>query len=182
MDIFLLLMLILCVLVGFFQGMIRLIVAIVAFYLSLVLASLYYPVVGDFIVRRLGSQRFVGEYVGFAMVLFIAFVILLAAGVYTFRYAKLPGQLQYLDRIVGTVLGVALGALIIGISSILLYNLMVYRGGCRVDFPVMRMLCSATRGSFLIGYFGNTIISQAYAALDPVLPDGARLIFLVQST
>lgn len=182
MDIFLLILLIVCIAIGFFQGMIRLIIAIVSFYLSLVLASLYYQALGDFFVRRLGSARFAGDYSAFGIVLLVSFFVLLAAGAYTFRYAKLPGQLQYLDRIVGTLLGLALGGLFVGMFSILIYNLMIGRGGCGLGFPLASFICDQTRTSFLVRYFGVTIIGQSYAVLDPILPEGAQLIFLVQGT
>jgi membrane protein required for colicin V production len=182
MDIFLLILLILCIAIGFFQGMIRVIIAIVSFYLSLVLASLYYQAVGDFFVRRFGSARFAADYSAFGIVLLVSFFVLLAAGAYTFRYARIPGRLQYLDRIIGTLLGLALGGLVVGLFSILIYNLMVGRGGCNLGFPLSNVICSATRGSFLVRYFGVTIVREAYTALDPVLPEGAQLIFLVQGT
>jgi membrane protein required for colicin V production len=165
---------------GFFQGMIRLIVLILAFYLSLVLASLYYPAVGEFFVRRLDAQRFVGQYVGFALVLFFSFIALAAAGIYTFRYAQLPGQLQYLDRIIGTLLGMVLGAFVVGILAAVLWNLMIVRGGRTIDFPFMRSLGSAVATSQVLSYFANYLLPNVYALLDPVLPDGAALIFAVQ--
>lgn len=165
--------------IGFFQGMIRLLVLILALYLSLVLASLYYPSLGEFFVRRLGAERFVGQYVGFALVFFFGFLLLALAGVYTFRYAKLPGGLQYLDRIVGTVLGMVLGALLVGVFAGVLYNLMIVRGGRNVDFPFMRSLGNSVAGSIVLDYFSNDLLPFVYAFIDPVLPDGAELIFKV---
>jgi uncharacterized membrane protein required for colicin V production len=166
--------------VGFFQGMIRLFVLLVALYLSLVLASLYYTAVGEWLVRSFGTQRYVGQYVGFTLVLFIGFLLLAAAGVYTFRYARLPGGLEYLDRIGGVVLGMALGVFFIGTFAAVLYNLMIVRGGSTIDFPLMRSLGSAVGSSFLVRYFSTELLPLVYAILDPVLPDGARLIFLAQ--
>lgn len=165
---------------GFFQGMIRLVVLILAFYLSLVLASLYYPSLGQFFVSRLGAERFVAQYVGFALVLFMSMVLLAAAGFYTFRYAQLPGQLQYLDRIVGTVLGMLLGALLVGILATLLWNLMILRGGQNIDMPIMRGLGQSVRSSTILSYFANFVLPETYALIDPILPDGAALIFAVQ--
>jgi membrane protein required for colicin V production len=181
MDIFFILLLILCIAIGFFQGMIRVTVAIVALYLALVLASLYYPVVGDFLRRRMGTQVAVGQYVAFAMVLFVAFIILLIAGIYTFRYAALPGRLQYLDRIFGTVLGLLLGAFMIGIFATFLWTLLVVRNAAP-DLPLMTTIKSSTQTSLLPRYFANVILPQAYVILDPILPDGVRLIFTVQSS
>lgn len=181
MDIFFILLLIVCIAVGFFQGMIRVTIAIVALYLGLVLASLYYPSVGDFLVRRLNTTRPVGQYVGFAMVLFVAFIILLIAGIYTFRYATLPGRLQYLDRILGTILGLCLGGFLIGIFATFLWTLLVERGAAP-DLPLMSMVTRSTQTSFLPRYFATEILGRSYAILDPILPDGVRLIFSVQGT
>lgn len=179
-DILLILLFFGMLVLGFFQGMIRLVVLLLAFYLSLVLASLYYPAVGEFFVRRFDAQRFVGQYVGFALVLFFSFIALSAAGVYTFRYAQLPGQLQYLDRIVGTLLGMVLGVILVGIFAALLWNLMIVRGGRTIDFPFMRSLGTSVATSPMLNYFANFLLPELYAILDPVLPDGAALIFAVQ--
>jgi uncharacterized membrane protein required for colicin V production len=164
---------------GFFQGMVRLLVIIIAFYLALVLASLYYPSLGEFFVRSFGSERFVGQYVAFALVLFVGFVLLALAGLYTFRYFRMPGGLEYLDRIGGTILGLVFGALITGILASLLYNLMVVRGGRTIDLPLMRMLGNAVASSFVVSYFSNVVLPLTYSFLDPILPEGADLLFRV---
>lgn len=179
-DILFILLFVAGIALGFFQGMIRLLVVIFAFYLALVLASLYFPAVAGFLGRRFGTERFVGEYLGFAMVLMLSFVILTLAGLYTFRYAKMPGQLQYIDRIVGVFLGVLLSAFMIGVFATLLWNLMIVRGGERIDFPLMAMLGRGVRGSTVLQLFANTILPQVYGLMSPVLPSGARLIFLVR--
>lgn len=165
---------------GFFQGMVRIFVLMVAFYLALVLASLYYPALGEFLVRNFGTQRFVGQYVAFAMVLLIGFLTLAVAGLYTFRYFQMPGGLQYLDYIGGTLLGLVFGALIVGILASLLYNLMIVRGGRNIDLPVFGMFGNAVASSFVMNYFGNTVLPITYTFLDPILPEGADLLFRVQ--
>ncbi len=179
-DLFFLLLLVGMLAFGFFQGMIRLIVLLVAFYLSVVLASLYFPALANVFQTRFGTPRYVGEYVGFALVFMLGFILLTVAGLYTFRYAKMPGQLQYVDRFVGVILGVVLAGLLIGIFAVLLWNMMVLRGGCTIDFPIMRMLCGGVRASFLLQYFASELLPRTYSLVDPVLPEGASLIFLVQ--
>lgn len=163
---------------GFFQGMIRLIVLIAALYLSVVLASLYYAPLGEFFVRRFGAERYIGQYTAFFLVLLVAFLFLAIAGLYTFRYWRLPGSLQYLDRIVGTVLGMFLGTLVIGIFATLLYNLMVIRGGRNIDLPLFRSIGDAVASSVMVRYFSTTLLPLAYNAVDPLLPEGADLLFL----
>lgn len=165
---------------GFFQGMIRLVILIISFYLALVLASLYYPSLGEFFVRNFESQRFVAQYVAFALVLLVSFLLLALAGFYTFRYLRIPGGLEYLDRIVGTLLGLFFGALIVGILASLLYNLMIIRGGRTIDLPLFRAFGNAVASSFMIDYFSTTVLPLAYNFLDPILPEGADLLFRVQ--
>lgn len=179
-DIFFILLFFGVLAAGFFQGMVRLLVLIVAFYLALVLASLYYPSLGEFFVRNFNTQRFVGQYIGFALVLFFGFLLLALAGLYTFRYLRMPGGLELIDRIVGSVLGMFFGAMLIGIFASLLWNLMIVRGGRTIDFPLMSALGNGVAGSFMLRYFSETVLPLAYGALDPILPDGANLLFLVQ--
>jgi hypothetical protein len=76
--------------VGFFQGTIRLIIVILAFYLGTVLASLYYQSLADIFVRELGGQRFVSQYVAFALIHLFSFIVLTWVGVYSFRYVHTP--------------------------------------------------------------------------------------------
>ncbi|NTV63084.1 MAG: CvpA family protein [Oscillochloris sp.] len=179
-DVVFLLLFITSVVVGFFQGMIRLFVLLAALYLSLVLASLYYTSVGQWLIQNFGSQRFVAQYVGFVLVFFFGFLLLAAAGLYTFRYAHLPGSLKYLDHIGGVILGMLLGVFFIGTFAAVLYNLMIVRGGRTIDFPLMRSLGSGVANSFLLRFFAGDLLSLVYNILDPVLPDGARLIFVAQ--
>ncbi len=178
-DLIFLLFLVAMLAVGFFQGMIRLGVLLAAFYLSLVLASLYYPALGGFFFRSFGSARYVSEYTAFALVLMLSFIVLTVAGLYTFRYARFPGQLEYVDRIGGVLLGLVFGSLIIGMFAVLLWNMMILRGGETLDFPIMGALGRSVRGSFLLRYFANSILPQVYDIVDPILPDGAKFIFVI---
>jgi membrane protein required for colicin V production len=179
-DVFFILLFIGSLALGFFQGMIRLVVLIVALYLSLVLASLYYTAVGEWLVVHFNAQRYVGQYMGFAIVLFVGFLLLAAAGVYTFRYASLPGGLEYVDRVIGLFLGMLLGAFFLGTFAVLLYNLMIVRGGSTIDFPIMRALGSGVANSFMLRYFATTVLPLVYSVIDPALPEGANLIFRPQ--
>jgi membrane protein required for colicin V production len=180
MDILFILLFFGMLIVGFFQGMVRIIVLILAFYLALVLASLYYPALGEFFVRNFDAQRFVGQYVAFFLVLMLSFILLALAGIYTFRYFRMPGSLEYLDRIGGTLLGLVFGSMVIGILAVLLYNLMVVRGGRNIDLPLFRAFGNAIANSFVMGYFANEILPLTYNFLDPILPEGANFLFRVQ--
>src|SRR4029078_529336 len=126
-DILFLLILLGGLALGFFQGTIKLLVTIISFYISLVLASLYFQAVGNFFRVRFNSSQEVGQITAFATVMLISFFLLLLAGLYTFRYLKMPSSLDFFDKIIGTLLGMLLGALFMGLLAILLKDLFVYR-------------------------------------------------------
>src|SRR5207342_2649914 len=103
-DVIFLLILLAGLALGFFQGTIKLVIAIIAFYVSIVLASLYFQSVGSFFRQKFSSSQDVGQITAFATVLLISFLLLTMAGLYTFRYMKVPLSLDFFDKIIGTVL------------------------------------------------------------------------------
>ena len=177
MDILLALIFVAALAVGLFQGMIRLIILIVALYLATVLASLYYAPLGEIFVRRFELQRIVGQYIAFAIVHGIAFLLISLAGLYTFRYTRLPGTLEYIDRIGGIFLGIAFGAILVGIIGDLLWNLLMVRGGREIDLPIFQLLGDSVANSVIIQSFSKVILPLTYTYLDPILPNGANLLF-----
>ena len=150
---------------GFFYGMLRLVVLIVSLYLALILASLFYQSVGLFFMRNFHADSFVARYVAFFLVLQISFIFLSIAGIYTFREWKLPGGLQYLDHIVGTLLGMLLGAFVVGIGGSLLWNLMIVHGGQNIDLPIFRSVGSLVYTSTILRYFATSILHLTYSYL-----------------
>lgn len=176
-DIIFILILLGILALGFSKGMIRLAVLILAFYLSVVLASLYFEALGGFIFSHFGSERFAAEYIAFFLVMIIGFACLSAAGLYTFRYVEISGKYQYLDRMGGVLLGLILAALIIGVLSTLLWNLMITNGGSEIELPLFRILGSGVQNSALLAYFADYILPSTYNIVRPVLPESASLIF-----
>jgi membrane protein required for colicin V production len=154
-------------------------VIIIAFYLSVVLASLYYPAVGSFLFNNFGGERYASEYIGFFLVMLIAGILLITAGLYTFRYVQVPERLQIIDHIVGTLLGLFLAALMLGVLASLLWQLMVISGGGNIEMPLFQMLGRGVRNSFLLSYFADFILPETYNYVRPILPGGAQLIFEV---
>lgn len=180
-DLFYILLLLVGLAIGFFQGTIKLLVAIVAFYVGIILASLYFPTVGNFFRVRFGSTLEVSQITAFATILLISFLLLTVAGLYTFRYAKIPASLDFLDRILGTLLGLFLATLFLGMFSILLQGLFIDRDVAgSVSFPVVRALQGGVRRSFLVSFFGNQILPLIYASVRPVLPRESDFIFRVR--
>ncbi len=180
-DLLFILLLLAGLALGFFQGTIKLLVAIVAFYVGIILASLYFPTVGNFFRLRFHSTPEVSQITAFALILLVSFLLLTIAGLYTFRYAKMPASLDFIDRIVGTVLGLVLGTLFMGMLAILLQGLFIDRDVAgSVSFPVMRSLQDGVRRSFLVAFFGNQILPLIYATVRPVLPRESDFIFRVR--
>ncbi len=68
---------------GFFQGTLKLVIAIIAFYVGIVLASLYFQPIGNFFRVRFNSSTEVGQITAFAVVLVVSFLLLTGAGLYT---------------------------------------------------------------------------------------------------
>ena len=180
-DILFILLLLGCLALGFFQGTIRLVIAIVAFYIGIILASLYFTTVGLFFQRRFNSTLNVSQIMAFFIILLVAFFLLTIAGFYTFRYARMPASLDFVDRILGTLLGLLLGVLFLGIFAIVLKDLFVYQDVAgSITFPIMRAFQSSVRSSLLRPIFSDQILPLIYQTVAPVLPRDASIIFRFQ--
>ena len=180
-DILFILLLLAGLALGFFQGTIRLFIAIVAFYVGIILASLYFTTVGLFFQRRFNSTLYVGQIMAFIIILLIAFFLLTIAGFYTFRYAKMPASLDFIDRIIGTMLGLLLGVLFLGMLAIVLKDLFVYQDVAgSITFPIMRAFQSSVRTSLLAPLFSDRILPLVYTTVQPVLPRDSSIIFRFQ--
>jgi membrane protein required for colicin V production len=167
--------------VGFFQGTIKLVIAIIAFYVSIVLSSLYFQIVGRFFRERFGTTLEIGQITAFGIILLISFLLLTIAGLYTFRYAKMPASLDFVDRVLGTLLGLVMGALILGILASLLESLFVFRNPSGIlTWPFMKAFQGAVRSSFLVSFFANNILPLIYGSVRPFLPAEADLIFRIR--
>jgi uncharacterized membrane protein required for colicin V production len=180
-DILFLLLLLGGLALGFFQGTVKLLIAIIAFYVGIVLASLYFQAVGNFYRQRFNSSAEVGQITAFATVLAISFLLLTVAGLYTFRYFKMPTSLDFLDKILGTLLGLGMAALFMGVLAILLKDLFVFRNPAgSASLPVIIAFQASVRSSTLVGFFGDNILPLIYSSVRPVLPPAADLIFRVR--
>lgn len=166
---------------GFFQGTVKLLIAIISFYVSIVLASLYFQALGNFFRARFNSSSDVGQVTAFATVMLLSFLLLTMAGLYTFRYLRVPVSLDFIDKIIGTILGLLMAALIMGMLAILLKDLFVYRSpATSASLPFVISIQGGVRTSTLVGFFGNNVLPLIYGFLRPILPAEAGLIFRVQ--
>lgn len=166
---------------GFFQGTMKLLITIVAFYVSIVLASLYFQSVGNFFRQKFQSSAEVGQIVAFATVLALSFVVLTVAGLYTFRYFKMPLSLDFFDKIIGTLLGLCMVALFLGIFAVLLKDLFIFRDpASSAAMPIVTIFQRSVRTSTMVSFFSDNILPLIYASARPFLPREAALIFRVQ--
>jgi uncharacterized membrane protein required for colicin V production len=178
-DLLFLLLLVGFLALGFFQGVIRLSILLFSYYLSVVLASfLFYPL-GVFFLNKFGTNPNVGMYIAFALIMLLSLALLSAYGLYSVRDFHLPGHLMYVDRFTGVFVSLILSALFLGMFAVLFWNLLIVKGAETLDLPIMRFLGASVRRSFLLRYFATYILPTAYNFADPILPDGASIIFAV---
>ncbi len=163
-------------LTGFFQGVVRVSIMIFAFYLSVVLASLYFPPVGQWVQRTFRAPELVAQYIGFFVVALLAFIALTMAITYTLRYAEVPARFALFDKMLGALLGLVLAALIAGLVAMLLWNLMIVRGGRSIDAPLLPWLGGQVFSSVLLRLFANSILPVVYDLVSPILPPSARIL------
>lgn len=174
-DILLLFLFIIVAGIGFFQGTVKLTIALVTFYASIILSSLYFKFASSYISRG-GTSEVVSDAISFFIILLICFLILLAAAVYTFRYVKLPGRLDLLDRVLGVGLGIILGVVVTSVVAMVLTFLFVSNNAGSV-YPITRAIQSSTRGSTLRTLLLSNILPQLFTAVSPFLPDAALPFF-----
>lgn len=168
---------------GFFQGTIRLTILIVAFYLSLVLAGLYFPWVGGWLAHSFGTASFVANYIAFGLVSLISFILITIGGFYTFRYAQFPGQLQFVDRTLGMLLGLILATLWLGLTAVMLWNMFVTQNAAAaINFPIMRWLDGSIKTSGLLNLFATHVLPKVYSVVQPILPTQVRSLFEVNKS
>lgn len=162
---------------GFFQGTIRIIIALITFYASIVLASLYFRFLAVFFTRR-GTTSQIAESISFFVLLLLCFVVLFGAGAYTFRYARLPGRLDYLDRIAGTMLGLLLAALVaVVLAMVLNYAFVRNDPASTASLPLTRGFQNSVRSSALSPLLLEFVLPRLYRSVSPFLPDAAQPFF-----
>lgn len=174
-DLVLLLLFIIIAGLGFFQGTIKLVIAIVTFYASIVLSSLYFKFLASYMARR-GTNTFVADAISFFLILVIAFAILLSLSLYTFRYVRFPGKLEFVDRILGVLFGVVLGVVLTSILSMVLQYVFISHSAGDA-YPISRALQGSVRSSVLLPLLIYNILPQLFAVVSPFLPDAAIPFF-----
>lgn len=174
-DLLLLLIFIVIAGLGFFQGTIKLIIALVTFYASIVLSSLYFKFLSIYMVRR-GTSSVVADAISFFLILAVSFALLLALSLYTFRYVRFPGKLEFVDRILGVVFGVMLGVVLTSIVAMVFQFLFITNSAGNA-YPISRALQNSVRSSTLLPLLIGNILPRLFTAVSPFLPDAAVPFF-----
>jgi uncharacterized membrane protein required for colicin V production len=177
-DILFILILVSIMALGFFKGMIKLTIAMVAFYLGIVLASLYFRFFAGVLFSRNTTSQVVSDMLSFLIILFLAFFLLLAGGLYTFRYLRMPGKLEFINKVIGIGFGVLFGAMIVGILAMVFrYMFITNDTAATVTWPLMRSIQGATRNSTLVKFFVESVVPTLHLLVSPILPQDADIIF-----
>lgn len=177
-DIVMLLLVITCLFFGFFKGVVKIALTIITFYLSIVIASLYFRFVAQGLAKNSKTSLQVLDMLSFLVLLIVCFIILTWAALYTFRYVQVAGRTQYLDKMLGSFLGLLLGAIMASVFAMMLrYLFITANTAATLDFPAMRFLRQSTINSVLIDVFLDIVLPVLYAPISPIMPDSADLIF-----
>lgn len=162
---------------GFFRGVVRLTIMLVSFYIAVFLASFYFMPFSTFIVNKTSTGPDVAIFMAFFIVTILTFVLVTLAGLYTFREVEMPGQLMYVDKFLGVFVALVLVSLVLGITSVMLWNMMITHGVGRIDYAPARIIGRNVQTSLLLKYFSAHILPRAYNFADPVLPDAVEILF-----
>lgn len=163
--------------IGFFQGTIRLLIALVTFYASIVLASLYFRFLAVFFTRR-GTSGPIAESISFFLILLLCFIFLFAAGAYTFRYIRLSGRLDYVDRVLGAIFGLILAGMVsVVVAMIFQYAFVRYDAAATASFPLTAAFQHSVRSSSVIKLLLGNVLPRLYITVAPFLPEAAQPFF-----
>jgi hypothetical protein len=113
--------------------------------------------------------------------LLLSFIVVVAALLYTFRYAETPRSLQVPDRVLGAVLGLVMAALVMGTYATIMRFLFIDNDlAAQATFPVVRAFQNDVRASFVIVFMLNEVLPLIFRTLDPILPDAANVFFSIR--
>jgi uncharacterized membrane protein required for colicin V production len=176
-DILLLLVIIGITATGFFNGTIHLLIAVVSFYASIVLSSLYFRFLAVFFTRR-GTSEVVADSLSFFVILVLCFIILFVSGTYTFRYVRFPGRLDYLDRMLGVIAGLVLASMVAVIIAIVFHFAFIrHNVAATANFPLTRTFQTSVQRSTLVPLLIEHVLPRLYVTVGPLLPDAAQPFF-----
>ncbi len=171
-DVVLLLLFAGAFLLGFFQGVIRQLLGIVAWFFGFTLAANLSDPLGSWL-----SQYWTFFPAGYSSM--IAFVVLIVAFLVAgniaiqVTYKRMPifARMSFLDEVLGGILGIGLAVLIVSPFFIALHS---FYGGAnlqgRSDVPLLTEIFLALDRSSIMGGLRGSLIPGMVALLGPLLP------------
>ena len=177
-DLLLVLLALATIATGLFQGTIRIVIALITLYASIVLASLYFRFLAVFFTRR-GTSLPIAEAISFFVILVICFAILFFATVYTFRYLRFPPRLNVIDRMLGTLLGIVLAAMVgVSLSMVLHHAFVRHTVAATGSVPMVGMFQRSVRSSRIMNLLLDRARPRLYASMAPFVPEAAQPFFV----
>ena len=177
LDIIIVLLLFAALLVGWTQGMPRLMMIAGALYTGFLLASVYYHLFAVSLASMFNIQSgFVADLVSFALLDVLVTVVMVALLLSLFGHVEIKGRAAVFDRILGSVMGLLVGVFVIGILITLLrvpFEANQTKLNSSADMPIIQMFNSNYEKSTLAGIFIRTT-PILMTGVVPLLPADAR--------
>lgn len=176
LDITLLLLLFAIPIIGFFQGAIRLLVLLVMFYISVVLASLFFTTLGRVLEPVSGVPLIISQYLSFALVLGVSFLLLSIAGLFLFRHVHIDPKFARLNYLGGVIVGMALAIFMTGTIAAIFWQLNnAPEIGETTPAPI-RWLAAQGGGTLVSRQLMWYVFPGINTILAPILPGDAQMV------
>jgi uncharacterized membrane protein required for colicin V production len=179
-DVFIVLFLFGCFVLGFVQGTIRRLVGILSMVFSFFLAAVLSVPVGDFLAQH--WEQFPAEYavmLGF-LILFVAAVIAFSVVIQgTYKKAPLFANYTIVDEVLGGILGVIEGILLLTFLLIILDQFFLLTNFPTDDdeLPLLRGFWNALSGSGFGGLLHTYLVPAVVAIGSFLLPDSIEQMY-----
>lgn len=177
LDIIIVLLLFASLLVGWTQGMPRLMMIAGALYTGFLLASVYYHLFAVSLASVFNIHSgFVADLVSFAILDVFVTLLMVALLLSLFGHVEIKGRAAVFDRILGSVMGLFVGVFVIGILMTLLrvpFEANQTKLNSSADMPIIQMFNSNYEKSTLAANFIRTT-PILMSSVMPLLPPDAR--------
>src|SRR5688500_12847139 len=177
LDIIIVLLLFASLLVGWTQGIRRLMMIAGALYTGFLLASVYYHLFAVSLSSIFGIESgFVADLVSFAILQVLVTVLMVALLLSLFGHVEIKGRAAVFDKVLGSVMGLFVGVFVIGILITLLrvpFEANMTKLNSAADMPIILMFNSNYEKSTLAGNFMRTT-PVLMSSVVPLLPAETR--------
>ncbi len=177
LDILIILLLFAALLVGWTQGIPRLVMIAGALYTGFLLASVYYHLFAVSLANMFKIQSgFVADLVSFAVLDVLVTAVMVALLLSMFGHVEVKGRAAVFDKILGSVMGLFVGVFVIGILITLLrvpFEANQTKLNSAADMPIVLMFNSNYEKSTLAGQFMRTT-PVLMSSVVPLLPTEAQ--------